>query len=405
MATKRAARWRAAGRARRGLVGCFQAFVLSLCAAVAVTGCGDDLPLPPPPADAAAGGERQATAFLEAMRPRGPGRPVVAVLARNEGTELTDFLVTHGVLRRADVAEVRAVAPRRGRVRLYPALEVEIDQDLAAFDRAYPDGADYVIVPALDDADDPVINDWLQRQAARGARIVAVCAGTLILGHAGLLDGRRFTSHWYFRGALLERHPSARYVPHQRYVADGAIATTTGITASIPAMLALVEAIGGRERAREVAAELGVDAWSPVHDSSPYGLTFGRATDYLLSKAAFWRNQRWRVDVRNGMDDEALALAVDAWTRTGHVRVVPAAEAGTVTLRSGLVLVTPPVDADLPRLPLTAGLKPVQQFRRTLCEIGVRYGEARLAWVKMELEYGEALDCAGTPPAREGGRA
>ena len=110
-------------------------------------------------------------------------------------------------------------------------------------------------------------------------------------------------------------------MPHQRYVIDGSVATTTGITASVPTMLALVEAIGGREKAQALATELGVDSWSPAHDSSLFGLTASRAWNYLLNKAAFWRHERWSVDVRDGMDDIPLAFAADAWSRTGRVSV------------------------------------------------------------------------------------
>jgi transcriptional regulator GlxA family with amidase domain len=97
------------------------------------------------------------------------------------------------------------------------------------------------------------------------------------VGRAGLLDDRRFTTHWYYRSTLLKRHPGAEYVPHQRYVIDGSVATTTGITASVPTMLALVEAIGGHAKAQALATELGVDSWSPAHDSSLFGLNVSRA--------------------------------------------------------------------------------------------------------------------------------
>ena len=178
-------------------------------------------------------------------------------------------------------------------------------------------------------------------------------------------------------------------MPHQRYVIDGSVATTTGITASVPTMLALVEAIGGREKPRRSLAELGVDSWSPAHDSSLFGLTATRAWSYLLNKAAFWRHERWSVDVWDGMDDIPLAFAADAWSRTGRVSV-DASASGPVTLRSGLVLVAQPAPEGTPRLPLTTGLKPVQQLDRTLREIAERFGAARSEWVMMELEYAGA---------------
>jgi putative intracellular protease/amidase len=359
--------------------------VAAILAALLLAGCGPRVVVPPVRPDAAAT-EREARAFVEGLKPRRPGRPVVAIVALNEGTEITDFLLPHAVLKRADVAEVVPVAVRRGPVSLYPVLQVEVAQDLAGFDRDHPAGADYVIVPALREDDDPAILAWLRQQAGKGARIIGICVGTIVVGKSGLLDGRRFATHWYYRSNLLER-PGATYVPHQRYVIDRGVATTTGITASIPATLALVEALGGRAKAQAIAAELGVASWSPEHDSTPFGLNFSRAVSYLWAKAAFWRREDWIVDVRDGMDDIALALAADAWTRTGHVSIEAASPSGPVKLRSGLLLATRPPEAGA-RLPLAAGLKPMEQLERTLCEIAARYGAERREWVMMELEYG-----------------
>lgn len=361
------------------------AAVAAAACLLAVAGCGGRVQVPPAQVDAAAN-ERQAQAFVEAMKPRRPGQPVIAVVALNEATETTDFLLTHAVLQRAGIAQVQAVAPRAGRVSLYPALQVDGAQDFAAFDRAHPSGADYVIVPAMSDDNNPQITAWLKQQADKGARVIGVCVGVLVVGRAGLLDGRRFATHWFVRGDAIKRHPSAVYVPHQRYVVDRDVATTTGITASVPAMLALVEAIGGRDKAQALASELGVNAWTPVHDSAAFGLDFTRGFHYLLNKAAFWRDERWSVDVRDGIDDIALAFAADAWSRTGHISV-EAAAAGPVKLRSGLMLVAQPASQGTQRLPLAPALKPVQQLDRTLCEIAERFGAARGEWVTMELEY------------------
>lgn len=359
--------------------------------ALGLVACGSRAPLPPrPDAQAVA---QQAQAFVQALKPLRPGRPVVAVLALNEGTETTDLLLPHAVLKRADVADVQVVAPRSGTVQLFPALQVEGAQDFAAFERAHPGGADYVIVPAMHTDDDPAVLSWLRRQAAAGARVIAVCSGARVAGQAGLLDGRRFTGHWYDRKTLLARHPGATHVPHQRYVFDRGVATTTGITASVPATLALVEAIGGREKARSVAAELGATSWSPSHDSSGFGLTADRALAYVWNKAAFWRHERWNVEVHDGMDDIALALASDAWERTGRVSVEAASPSGRVRLRSGLVLAAQPGDQNRPRVPLSPELKPLQQLDRTLCEIARRYGPARRDWVMQELEYLEHREC------------
>ena len=375
------------------MLGWARVLVGTSIAALGLAGCGSSAPLPPPQDDAAVIA-REKQAFVEAMKPRRAGRPVIAVLALNEGTEMTDLLLPHAVLKRSGVADVQVVAPRSGRVLLYPALQVEGAQDFAGFERAHPAGADYVIVPAMLPDDDPAVTAWLRQQAAQGARVIGVCSGALVLGRAGLLDGRRFAGHWYDRRTLLRRHAGAHYVPNQRYLADRDVATTTGITASVPTTLALVEAIGGPAKAQALADELGVTSWDPAHDSAPFGLDAGRVWGYMLNKAAFWRGERWRVDVQDGNDDVALALAADAWSRTGRVSVEAVSPSGPVRLKSGLVLVAQSAAEGQTRLPLSPTLKPAQQLDRTLCDIAGRYGDARRDWVMQEMEYrGTAVAC------------
>ena len=73
------------------------------------------------------------------------------------------------------------------------------------------------------------------------------------VAETGLLDGKRATTHWYVLKGMLDRHPSIQYVPDRRLVADQNVVTTTGISASIPMTLTLIEAIAGREKAEAVA--------------------------------------------------------------------------------------------------------------------------------------------------------
>lgn len=325
-------------------------------------------------------------AFVDALRPEPGRRPVVAVLALNDRTELTDLLLPHAVLKRADVAEVQIVAPRAGTVKLFPALQIEGALDFDTFAKRHPQGPDYVIVPAMEPDGDAAITAWLRQQSQRGATVIGICSGAHVVGRAGLLDGRRFSGHWYDRKTLLKRHPGAQHVPDQRYLIDRGVATSTGITASIPTMLALVEAIGGAARAEAVALELGVPAWGAEHDSARFGLSFGRGVAYVRQALAFWLNERWQVDVHDGMDDVALALVADAWSRTGRVSVEAASPSGPVQLKSGLRLLATQPD-ESPRLPLAEGLKPVPQLDRTLCEIAARQGDARRDRVLLEMEY------------------
>ena len=84
--------------------------------------------------------------------------------------------------------------------------------------------------------------------------VIGVCAGAKVLANTGLLDGKRATTHWYYLKAFRERHPALTYVPDRRLVVDGRIATTTGITAAMPMMLTLIEAVAGQGKAQSAMA-------------------------------------------------------------------------------------------------------------------------------------------------------
>ena len=116
-----------------------------------VIGGGWLVSLPSAPAAAKAPPVPQAEvdATLVALKPPKRARPVVAIIGINDGTETTDYLMPYGILRRADIADVTALATSPGPVTLYPALKVQPDATIADFDARHPDGADYVIVPAM----------------------------------------------------------------------------------------------------------------------------------------------------------------------------------------------------------------------------------------------------------------
>jgi transcriptional regulator GlxA family with amidase domain len=94
---------------------------------------------------------------------------------------------------------------------------------------------------------------WIARTARRARRVASVCTGAFLLGEAGLLDGRRVTTHWYACEGLQRRFPAARVERDPIFVRDGNVATSAGITAGIDLALDLVEEDGGRDLALTVA--------------------------------------------------------------------------------------------------------------------------------------------------------
>ncbi|WEH14209.1 GlxA family transcriptional regulator [Streptomyces sp. VNUA24] len=104
----------------------------------------------------------------------------------------------------------------------------------------------------------PEIVAWLRAHGPRATRLVSVCTGAILLAEAGLLDGRRATTHWAYCDTLARRHPAVEVDPDPIFVRDGHIATSAGVTSGIDLALALVEEDIGREAALAIARHLVV---------------------------------------------------------------------------------------------------------------------------------------------------
>lgn len=100
---------------------------------------------------------------------------------------------------------------------------------------------------------------WIQRVAQQGEIVASVCTGSLVLGAAGLLDGLRATTHHSAFGLLREAAPTAQVLEDARFVDNGAVITSAGISAGIDMALHLVARLLGEETARETARYMEYD--------------------------------------------------------------------------------------------------------------------------------------------------
>jgi transcriptional regulator GlxA family with amidase domain len=108
-------------------------------------------------------------------------------------------------------------------------------------------------VGVRDALDDERLVRWVRVASARARRVASVCTGAFLLAEAGLLAGRRATTHWASCDALQRRYPDVEVDPDPIYVRDGDVYTSAGVTAGIDLALALVEDDLGADAAREVA--------------------------------------------------------------------------------------------------------------------------------------------------------
>ena len=158
--------------------------------------------------------------------------------------------------RREPAYSVEFLAARRGSLRTSSGLELVVH-------RSFKDvrgGIDTLLVAggigAPRAAQDRALVGWLRRIAPRVRRLGSVCTGAFLLAEAGLLDGRRATTHWRNCRQLAERYPRITVDPDPIFVRDGRIYTSAGVTAGMDLALGLVEEDLGREVALGVARQL-----------------------------------------------------------------------------------------------------------------------------------------------------
>jgi transcriptional regulator GlxA family with amidase domain len=106
--------------------------------------------------------------------------------------------------------------------------------------------------------------DWVRAQRAAVPLMTSVCTGSLVYAAAGLLRGRRATTHWGSLDLLAETDPSIEVRPDDRYVDDGDVITSAGVSAGIDMALHLVRRLVSADRAREVRRYIQYDPQPPV---------------------------------------------------------------------------------------------------------------------------------------------
>ncbi|HYE51831.1 MAG TPA: DJ-1/PfpI family protein [Azospirillaceae bacterium] len=335
-----------------------------------------------------------ATSKLELAPPKaGRERPLIALLAADQGTAAAELMVAYSILKEAAAAEVLIVSPSGSWMALHPALRIWADQSLAQFDQANPEGADILIVPGLQRHKNPTLAGWVREQASKEAAVMALGSGAALVARSGLLDGRSAIAHWYYQAWLQRDFQRTRWIDDRSYVQDGRMISTAGIAAAVPALVALVEGTAGSAAAATVARRIGLEAWSPGYDRSGLSLLPEHLVTGALNGLAFWRHERVGMPVEDGFDEIAVAMTAEAWSRTGRSRLVAMNAVGRVRSRHGLILDvdTEAAPSHIVR-PLAAGPGALGQ---ALDEISRRYGTPTARLVALQLEHPSAAGGTG----------
>jgi transcriptional regulator GlxA family with amidase domain len=247
-------------------------------------------------------------------------RTVAAVV--DQGALTFDFAIPCEVfgLDRSDIAspwyEFLVVAAGERRLRTQTGFTIEAPHGLSALERA-----DTIVVPGWASPEiepSAKLVAALRRADRREARIVSICTGAFVLAAAGLLDGRRATTHWLHTDALQRRYPRVQVDPGVLYVVDGTVMTSAGTAAGIDLCLHIVSCDYGADVAAAVSRRLLM----PLHRSGgqaqyvdvPVSQAHGDEMTALLA----WAMPRIAVGL--SVDDLARHAAMSRRTLTRRFR-------------------------------------------------------------------------------------
>src|SRR6201996_2899568 len=205
--------------------------------------------------------------------------PQKVAIAIHEGVQALDvagpvdvFAEANSFVAAGEGYETVLVAAHREPLRASNGMKIAADLAFADAHEKF----DILLVaggPALPDAAaDPELTQWLREAPARAELYGSICTGAFALGHAGLLDGHKVTTHWQNAERLASRFPAAEVIYHRIYICDRRLMTSAGVTAGIDLGLALVGEHHGPQVAVAVAKRLVVVAQRQGGQSqfSPY---------------------------------------------------------------------------------------------------------------------------------------
>jgi transcriptional regulator GlxA family with amidase domain len=151
--------------------------------------------------------------------------------------------------------------------------------------------------------------DWIVARSGSARRVASVCTGAFVLAAAGLLDGRRATTHWAAAAALARRHPEVLVDPDPIFVRDGPVWTSAGVTAGMDLALALVEDDLDRDAALTIARHLVLFLRRPGNQSQ-FSATLS---------AQVPRRDELRAIQRFVLENLAADLSVEALAQRAHM--------------------------------------------------------------------------------------
>jgi transcriptional regulator GlxA family with amidase domain len=261
-------------------------------------------------------------------------RPYRAViLVSGVGTQVTDLLASYQVLAESGKFSVTTASPE---VRLAPlTAEISVLPDTALSNDL---SGDLLVIPAMLNPGDPTLVNWVKKSQMRFKKVLVLGEGIRLALKAGVITSQNATTHFLAFKELTAAYPNVHWEAGARWVEDGRIITSAGMTASADATVAMVKAIAGDSVAFGTAKNLGLPP--AARQESTRKLEAADFTRFFLHGGYVFGRPRVAVLVAPGINELELAAALDVLPRTLSVQVTTVApERAEIRTRNGLKLI------------------------------------------------------------------
>lgn len=330
---------------RIGRIALATTLTITTLAAIAITGLSHS------------GDETASAASLGAPSP-GPGAAardgqfVVAVVLGRSGSDTADVLAPFDVLASSPDFFVYTIAASADPAVVDGGMSVMPTHTFAEVASGAAPTPDLVVVPAVNSPAAPeeaAAREFIVNQYTAGARILGICAGSRLLAASGVLDGLHATSHWSRIAALKASNPEVSWVTGQRYVQDGRVTTTGGVTSGIPGSLKVIADLAGDAEATRVGESIGYPGWKLDAPTAMPVRSFGfEDAAFLLNTAFPWGRPNVAVELRDGVDEIDAAAIFEVYGYSQGATTSALSAKGFVTTGHGLVLKTSTLDGAMP---------------------------------------------------------
>ncbi|MEW9670085.1 DJ-1/PfpI family protein [Ammoniphilus sp. 3BR4] len=286
------------------------------------------------------------------VRPKyDPSKPTVAVLLGNETTEGSDFAIPYELFSKTGAFNVYAVASDNQVRSLTGGLDVVPHYSFEEMDQLLGKSPDIIAIPYMTMQDEkkfePVRN-WIQQHSE--TTLLSICGGSGNLAETGLVKGKSAASHWQNMPFFPKQYPETNWLRDQRWVHDGNVVSSAGVSSGIDAVLYVISQRLGDSVAENMAKEMKYPSYHYVQNPKMDPFDYDMRT-YLLNNAYQWNKTKAGVLLYNGVEEMALASVFDIYSDTGttNVLAISSSEQAIVT-KHGLNLIPRYVFSNVPAL-------------------------------------------------------